>query len=334
MKVAQLSESVQGSERSITTTLGKLSVSSDGAKLVLDDNDAWPIDIQAEAALGTHLGINKSYLAKCPGTLKADNLNFWISSRPEADVVLEVNDYGLISVHSPDRLHIPLNGVVDVLQKVCDPSWEVANLHRDEKMFVVDILTPHTVEVPGDNRIEGRPKVGDITHGGMRVTSGHVMSAPCDSIVPSVSSYLMRLWCTNGSCSREREGTVTLKGKTVPEVLAELEEKAEEVLSSLDDRLADYAAMAGVPVPGHPVAFAHQLCQEHGIPARVMRKILDQVALLPEDVSVYDIQQVITEVANGDVRFETRRLLQRLGGDLAFHTEELIHRCSQCERIL
>lgn len=57
-------------------------------------------------------------------------------------------------------------------------------------------------------------------------------------------------------------------------------------------------------------------------------------AELPEDPSVYDVTQVFTSVANESVNYRSQLRLQRIGGDLSWKTEQMLHRCDNCERPL
>jgi hypothetical protein len=91
------------------------------------------------------------------------------------------------------------------------------------------------------------------------------------------------------------------------------------VRANIDTKLADYAEMANLRVPGNnPSRYARQLGAAYNLSNRVMRPILDRVDLLPEElVSLYDIQQIFTQAANGQVPYKTMMALQTLAGDMA-----------------
>ena len=55
---------------------------------------------------------------------------------------------------------------------------------------------------------------------------------------------------------------------------------------------------------------------------------------LPEPVSVWDVNQAFTNVANIVERYQTMMRLQTLGGSLSFDAERMIERCGTCERLL
>ncbi len=332
MLVSELASSLATrSESTVDITLGDVSVSADAERIHVRNGPELALDEQAERVLASFLDINAQYLAKCPPNLRAHNLNYWLDNKPEAEARLSYVNESLVGLDKPGALIIPVTRIVDVVVRNFNPDDEVVKVVRDEHRFHIDIKTGHHIEVRPDERIPGR-QVGDITHGGCRifVPFGGKKQGP-----PEVRTYLHRLWCTNGCTSPTAESTITLRGRTVPEIEQELEDAARQVLSGLDAKLADYAATADIPVVGNNVAFVHQLGREAKLGSKIMDRIVAQAMLLPEPASIYDIMNIFTEVANHEsVQYASLVKLQGLGGDMAFNTERIIHRCSQCERPL
>ena len=333
MLVADLKDhlSALGQERSLETSLGEISVDEEARFIQMGDGENFRFDEQAERSLARYLGVSKAYLAKCPPELKAHNLNYWLQRRANAAAVIEATDEHWVTIHKPGLLILPLARVAEVITETMEPSYEVVHLVRDDTRFHIDIVTPHHIEVAPDDRIEDRAtrSVGDITHGGIRIISN-----PTEVEAPQVLTYLHRLFCTNGSTSPESEGTIRLKGNTIDDIFVELEGACRRVMGELDNKLAAYAALATTYPPGSPLRFAYQLGREYKLPQRLMDRVIERVNILPEDASLYDIQQIFTEMANGPVNYATATRLQHLAGDLAFATEAVTHRCGTCERLL
>lgn len=335
MLVADLKDHLDqiGQERSLATTLGEMTVDEEARFIQMADGETFQLDEQAERSLSQYLGISKTYLAKCPPELKSHNLNFWLQRRGNAAAVVEAVDEHWVTIHKPGLLILPLARVAEVVTATLDPSYEIVSLIRNDTRFHLDVITEHHVEVESDNRIEDRTQgsrtVGDITHGGIRI-----LSNPTEIEAPQVLTYLHRLWCTNGSTSPESEGTIRLKGNTIDDVFVELEAACRRVMGDLDAKLADYAALARTFPPGSPTRFAYQLGREYKLPQKLMDRIMERVNVLPEDATLYDIQQVFTELANGATNYRLMTQLQHLSGDLAFHTDAVTHRCGTCERLL
>ena len=330
MQVSELADRLSTrDEHRIVTRLGDLSLSDDATTLTVRGEGIF-LDEHGTALLGKYLKIPGPYLKSCPADFRAQTLRYWMGRHAEADTVLETLGDSLIGVHSPDLLMLPLEAVGEMISRVFAPDAEVRTLLRDDQRLHVDVTAPaYAVEVPNPDRVPGRPEVGDITEGGVRF-----LAYPNKAQAPVVSSYLHRLVCTNGLTSLYEADKISLKGRTVPEVLTEMEVAANEILGQLDSRLADYARTAQVPAPGTPLAFVMQLAREFSLLVRIREAITDRVNQLPANATVYDVMQSVTAVANMGVAYPRQLLLQQLGGRLAFETERMIERCRVCEQLL
>lgn len=332
MKVIDLLQTLDARHtHTIQVNLGDIQVAEDAATLQVYD-EQFPLDDLAENALANYLGINPAYLKKCPNDLKAMNFRYWLDHKSNALATLEASEDNLLGIHRPDAMLLPLRRVYEIVSRVFQPEDDVRDLRRDTERVHLDVTTDrHAIVVPNPDGLPNRPAVGDITAGGVRI-----LAHPNEAKAPTVQSYLHRLICANGMTTPESQGTIKIKGRTVPEVLQEMEEVAHQVLSTLDDKLADYAAMAHRPIPGgNPTSFAYQVGREAGLGQRVMDRIVQRANLLPADnATLYDVQQIFTEVANAGVSYSTMTRLQTVGGSMAFDTERVLHRCGACERLL
>lgn len=222
---------------------------------------------------------------------------------------------------------LPVSRVVEVITKTLKPEDTVRRFLVDDQRLHVDVTTTDHNVVFYD--ASNHPEVGDITEAGLRVLSHPYASKP-----PSVGTYLERLACTNGQTTPEKVGQISIKGRTVDEVIAEMEMAADLVLSQLDEKLARYAETRSILVPGSPQAFVAQLAREAGVNRQVLDAVLDIVNQLPAPVSVWDVQNAFTAVANVVERYSTMTRLQQLGGSLSFDAERMVERCGTCERLL
>lgn len=331
-RVADLSAAIAGrDERSIPVTLGGLEVDADATHLrVSGSNDEYDLDEVAEKAFARYLHIPGTYLHQIPPALKAANLNGRFNQWVDSEATLQVAGGKVVGIHRADLTVLALSDVVGVVERVFDPEYEIRRFLVDDRSFHIDVLTPHHVEVGPrtDGAIEGRME-GDITHGGIRL-----LASPGRHEDPTIQRYFERLWCANGCSNPHEMGAIKLKGNTVPEILAEMEAKTQEILAGLDDDLAQYAEMANVQVPGSPLAFAEAVLREGRIRGRVRDRVIDLVEQLPDDASLYDVQNAFTQVANNDIRYSTMRRLQRIGGDMAVQTDHVLNRCRTCEQHL
>ncbi|OBY33484.1 hypothetical protein [Mycolicibacter kumamotonensis] len=330
MKVKELEASMMGrNELRIATTLGEIDIADDASSITVNDQP-FMLDEQATSLFGKYLKIPTPYLKSCPVDFRATTMRYWRDKWSEAETVVEGIGNNLVSIYPRGLLMLPLDEVVDMVTRVFLPEDDVRDFRRDDKTFHLDVSSDrYQVDVPNPNGIPGRPEVGDITAGGVRF-----LVYPNQVKAPVVSTYLCRLACTNGMTTDLKQGQIKLKGRTIEEVLDEMECAAEQVLGTLDRQLESYAATAEIAPPGSPLAFAMQLAREVGLPVRVRNTIMDLINQLPSNASVYDVTQCFTTVANQGVKYSTQLALQQLGGRLSFDTAETIRRCQTCEQLL
>lgn len=331
MKVESLMEAIElRDDKSTDTILSDLEVAADCSTLRLKSSSIeFPWDEQAERAVAQYLRIPKTYLHSCEPAFRAHTVNHWLAVHPGADTTVEYlskqGENHLIALQSPDRPVLPLQSVGDIVTRCFDPQDEVITLLRDESKFHLDIATNHTVEVPPVETIPDR-RVGDITRGGVRI-----LATPHKSTPPVVQGYFFRYVCTNGMTDDRAEGTVSLKGHTVPELIDELELAARKVLGNMQERLDDYAALATKRVPGNPATFAYRIAQENNLSAAVTERIMSRAGALPLDeerLSLYDVANIFTEVAQSGVKYGTQVKMQEIAGAMAFNTEITENRCN------
>jgi hypothetical protein len=332
LKVSELSDHIaRREEGTVTAKLSNFTINDDATALTVKNGSekVFAMDEAATKAVTKYLKIPGSFYDDLTPAFRAQVLRYKFDRHSDADTMVESLNDDIISVHQPSQTILPLARVADVVTRVLKPEDTIRRLMTDETRFHLDATTAdHRLDL-GTTKSAGVFGVGDITEGGFRV-----LSYPFQSKAPSVMTYVERLECTNGQVSEEKLGKVTLKGRTVDEVIASMEEAAQLVLSQLDGYLDKLAATRNMIVPGSPAAFCARLAAERKLSTKVLTAVLDIVNQLPEPVSVWDVNQAFTNVANGVERYSTMVNMQTLGGHLAFNGEQMIHRCVTCERIL
>lgn len=333
-------ESLLGDDDSETvyTSLANIAVSDSGHNYQVASDDGtlrqFPLDEVNLKSLAKHLGLNSVYLGKCPGPLKATNLNFWLAAGEYTDVALHIAHGGIQSFYNPDTLVVPVEEVVRIAARVFDADDDVVDFRRSADMFKLDITSPRfEVNVPGNGMLD-RPtygsNVGDITEAGLRFLAYADPKKP-----PRVSAFMNRLVCTNGMEVSEESDVVNIKGQSVHEVIAEMESAARSAMAMLPVHLENLADSARILVPGSTLAFIRQVGHENNVPERIISKALDLAAGNSERAwSLYDVVQLFTSIANGLITNTSTMKLQRLGGMMVTEGERMVARCSSCERVL
>ncbi|QGJ94948.1 hypothetical protein SEA_REDWATTLEHOG_88 [Gordonia phage RedWattleHog] len=373
MKVADIQPLLERNERHITARLHDITVDEGGRELRLVSEDgtdeSFPLDEVAERHLGQYLDVSPVYLKKCPSTLKATNLNYWLhqQDREQGEATLVVGPDGIENIYSPDKTVVAIPRIAEFIHRTFNGEDEIVNLISEPGTFHADIMVNSSrIEVPG-NGLGDRPdetgritqfgagidpldtpeereqklaqaratQVFDITHGGVRI-----IADPGKSKAPVVERYFNRLICTNGMTMPVPDHSITVRGKTVDEVIQSMEEAAEFLLGSMDDALEEYKALSEVIVPGNPLLFIQQLGREQGLPDRIIQQAMDYAGgagfgRTDRDVTSFDVMQIFTGLANrSGVRYSTQRRLQNTAGLFVHRGDDLLHRCTQCERPL
>jgi hypothetical protein len=320
----------QGRESIAVKSLSDVKLTDEGI-VFTDSSIQEPIvfDEVAEKRLSSYLGINSAYLKKCPAELKQQNVNYWLQRFSTSEALFHSIDGHLQNIHRPDKVILPAKKFAESISTTFQPSDTIRNLKFDGESLHVDITSDRfSVEVLGTGT-EERPRVGDITHGGLRA-----FAYPTRERAPRIETYLHRLVCSNGLSVAEPDLTIRLKGNTVTEVLGEIEQHAQELMRNLPTRLQAYHDSASIPLEGDIGKLIFELARERGISGKVLDRIMVRSAELPDNPTAYDLTQLFTSIANEGVSYRSQMRLQRLGGLIGLQTEETLHRCTNCERPL
>jgi len=330
MLVSELKEALspKRGDSMVVVDLSVVQVDDEASALEIG-SDHYALDEVAEKAFASYLKIPHAYLKRCTPEFRAEQFRFWIDRYAEVETQFNVEGGHITSVHSPELNAIPNQAVVGVVERVFEAN-DTARLLLDYDQLHLDVISEvHEVEVPNPLGVPFRPQVGDVTKGGIRI-----LTYPHQAKDPSVCAYFERLVCTNGMTTEQKLGAISIKGSTVPDVVAEMEAAARRLLGGLDNALERYAATARTPVPGNLQSFAVQLAAEYNIKREVLDAVMALINQLPGGATVYDVIQAFTAVAGNELPWNTRMKLQALGGTLALDTERMIARCATCERLL
>lgn len=338
MKVSSLLQAVElRDDKSHETLLGHVEVAADCSSMAINGaHIEFPWDEQTERAVAQYLNLPKAYLHRCDPEFRAATVNHWLRNAEHATTTVEYTDVNgemnLVAMQRPDRPVMPLHQVGEIVARVFHPDDDIITLLRDDSKFHIDVATSHSVTVPPAPAIPDR-RLGtvDTTRGGIRI-----LATPHQSKPPIVQTYFHRLVCTNGMTAPRAESTIALRGKTVEEILVEMEEAASRLLGNMDAQLAHYADMANKRVRGNPATFAFRVAQENGIGARATERIMSRAGALPTDgqVSLYDVVNIFTEVAQSGMQYTGQVRLQEVAGTMTADAEATLNRCTSCEKPL
>lgn len=334
--------------------LSSIEVSTDGSEFTATTDDGqrlnFGLDPEIERSMGKFLGVPPGYIEKCPGSLKAANLNHWIRESEDARALIVHNAESASSFLDPDKHAILPSDVAGVISRVFAPEDQLVTVHRTDDFMHIDVkVMDSEVNVEG-NGVGDRPDASgnlwtpEIEALGIEegtrtnvfdITNGGVQFLLKPNQPPVVNRYFNRLVCDNGLIIPVEDAKITLRGKTVDDIIDEMESSAEILLGSMDSALNKYAESADQVVPGNVGDFIRQVGLEHGIPNRIIMQALNYAGAYGmtrrDDISGYDVLNVFTNLANR-ASYSSRMKLQNLGGNIADAGEDFYARCVSCER--
>lgn len=345
-RVGELVSQLRSRSRVVTVRLGDVELYAEGDDAgVLRVGDVrlpWG-NRTTQMLMGFFDGPGYKYVLRQPLAWQRQIVQHHVVQHADNDSVWYIEGNNVAGVYHPEAKIIPLVSVAERLANVFDPDDMADVLYSPDQVEINVWSNVRTVTVPGiagvvDRPLEGtvehpvtKMKVGDLSAGGVRV----VIQPGKPERAPFVEENWWRCFCTNQMTRRITGSQINLRGRTVPEVLDEMEKVARTVFEGLEESSRAILHSAQTPVPGATSDFLRQVARERGINAATILLLQERAASLPADPTVYDVTQIITALANEEnLPVLTRRNLQMIGGDLIVDTDRMVHRCGQCERPL
>lgn len=271
---------------------------------------------QGTKKLSTFLGIPKAFLPKLNTDLQMDVVNYFLEKDSASEALLSYSADGLFKAAYPGNTAVIRDElIVSAIEKTFDAEARIRAIDLDNGIKV-SIVT---------DELNTEPRVNDITHGGLRIES-------TIGEAPKVSTYLERLVCSNGMVVPSVNSVLSLRGRTVDEIIEEMEYLANTVLATeVDAALNSWAHMTEIDV-ANPTQLIHRFCRDYGLGSRMEGKLLDRIDEL-EGNTYYDIINLITSMQHEEGVSQAMRNALQLTGGLIFSSGDG-HRCGACQSVL
>jgi hypothetical protein len=290
-----------------------------------------PRTITGIESLGNWLDVPTAFLHRLGDSDRdlQDHLLSTLAARKDDVVSVVYTKDGVREIRDPRKEVIEPVRVVEAAQKVLGDTATVIDFWTGDE-FRLDAVAGD-LDDPGKGFGWGgitptKRRVGDLSAGGLRwgMDLKH-------RLAPWVQPYVYRLWCTNGCETRDDLLKVDARGQTVDEVIAEIEQMAQQAFGEIEHTIAHYYDLRDVPVE-NPERFLVRLADEQSMPPRTLRRLLDAAASdeLPDNPSQFDLVNLVTNAANDPtLRNKTgaRRALEAIGGSVI---TDHAARCGHC----
>lgn len=318
-------ERVTGSEISFR-------LSDPDPKIVLGDREV-PATETALQSFGDLLQIPQAFLKRLNGTVQASTVDTLLTDMThnvvtkdvkvvlKGNFVQEVDEWGKDGIKPIDLVNTAIN--------VIDERSPVARLVDSASFFGFDVYAPegfaHGYGGDGVTPYADGNERDDITAGGLRMGVNLKQR-----LAPTVDTWFYRLACTNGYEIEKPGLRLDARGSTVDEVIAELESMAQIAFSSVEQEIAHFYELKQQRVENVERTL-RSIARERSIPDRSTMALMDLAATdaLPDNPTMFDVVNLVTNFANTMTRDGGRLVLERAGGSvIADHAA----RCGHCQQ--
>ncbi len=263
------------------------------------------------------VGISQGYVNKFPREdieLLIPHLNYWFNKRRRRFSLLVDPDTNIVEAFNPDIHHDYKMG--DIVQIAYDTMKERAGeVLFDKTHCTMDKGLHFGIVLP---QVQEEPDAGDYFAAGI-----HVRDSRIGKFKLRMSTYLLRLVCTNGMISTHPTGQA--ERKTTDDYKMDLHEWAHQALTisyeNIEEEFNRVRGLVNRPVTEHSDRFTNKLFREYPVPRTTTNALLDGVE---RSETLYDVFNVITSHANNpDYEGDPLRIeqIQMMAGRVASHSE-------------
>lgn len=309
-----------------------------------------PVSETGMNAIGDHLGIPAPFFKRLGKDVGLDAQAYLLTALMNhssgATVRAEYTDGGLVGISDPGKEVINPSRLIGIAERVLGTDQApIQRLVDTSAEFAFDVHVPINSNrgVGGDSEVDmdlsedllryswvsksgitPTSKVGDLTAAGLRFNYDRK-----HNLAPSVQPWMMRLICTNGMTTIDSGLKVDARGLSVEGVLAEIEAAAEVAFSRVEAQIAHFYDLRNTPVV-NPERALRAIAREQGVPDRSLVRMLDLApAVLPDNASMFDVLNVLTNLANHtSIHNDGGRLLLENAGGAVIADHEA--RCTHC----
>lgn len=174
------------------------------------------------------------------------------------------------------------------------------------------------VSLCGD-KVTMKPKLNDITEGGLRCLYSEIMTRP-----PTLEPYVERLVCLNGMIMKDR--MQTFKFATLDQFMLQFDRSANEAMAYVDSAIRAQLTKAAETKVERGEQALRTIFENQNLNSRLLSPALAALAV-EEDGSAFGVLQAITRAAN--TQSYSRRLTMQEVGAKEMARLETVH-CPTC----
>jgi len=315
MQVKQLEQMVKETSPSYSSTeLGMLEYRGD---FIIDKSSGRTLNFTEDSLQNfvQYMEVPFKFFDGCKTSLQQEIIKHQIEKFSSSPATISTYGDSFWNLYQTKTNLIPNLRMAEAFTKIFDGEAKVSRFDPVEGL----LLNIQTQDIAKE------VKVGDITNGGIR------LFAPIGKS-PYVSAYMERLVCSNGMVTTNEFDALSIRGRTVDEIIVEMEQKARKILNEdVPAYLENWQRLQDIK-SANPEQLIHRLTREAGVSEKIESAIIERAAGL-ESNSYYDVINLITSLQHEEGVGGTQLFrLQALGGNAIRDMGG--HRCNNCQHNL
>lgn len=323
--LGDLAESVHDLRRTWSGSSTGLRVSLDRESQAFDlGGHEVPATEQGIAAVAAFYDVPTKFIGRVMPDEQQFILDHRIQRSEDVPVVVRYDDSGISEVYRNVGARVSVEALVERMLDHFPTESQVVEWWSTPEEFRADVVVPENF----DRGVGGDRRVGDITHGGVRVGQDRAAN-----LAPWVQPYLFRLVCTNGMEIRAPGMRIEGRGADEESIVRMFGNEVKVALDRVDSDIAHFYDLRSQRVEDDRTGVLRRVTQEYGLPDRTIGRMEDTLAdaLMAEDeVTMFHLANHITNQANDpSIRHRTgqRRRLEQAGGLMI---SDHAARCTAC----
>lgn len=284
-----------------------------------------PVSAQGIQALAQFYDIPYKFLARITPDEQQFILDNRIQRAEDLPLVLKYDDNGISEAYKATIMRIdPAQMVERLLEQVFPEESPVVDHWNTPDEFRLDVIVPTDYS----RGIGGDKKVGDLTHGGLRIGQNRKQN-----LAPWTQPIMFRLACTNGMEVPDFGMRIEARGVVEPEdIITQVVGNAKDALKRVEKDIEHFYDLRSQPVEGDYTGLFRRMTRDMGLPDRTignMENTLADALMAEDEVTMFHLVNHITNEANNPTlagHSNARRALQQAGG------QAISDHAARCER--
>lgn len=294
------------------------------------DNHEYQMTKDAALEATSICGLPKAYVARTPSEFIEPQLNYWYSGNHLS------NEYKALIRGHESLAALNKSSIVPFSNlRLVEEALGGIEQKYGKGEILVDKKFQHSLQgtklrlvIPEKQRvIERTGTPNDSWSAGLELNNSQVGLSQT-----SVSGYLFRYFCTNGSTvTHASSGGWSRRAGQGNEVYAWARAAVDDVLGGLEGALDAVQELADTSIQGVTVNVMQDLFRDYRIPPAQRDQIISSM-VDETNLTYYSLMQAITSVANNtDLKPELVDRLLTVGGDLPY---TITGRCDSCHQVI